>query len=87
VLPDDTQTGWSMLSPDFQSEVGSYEDYDGFWSTIDSVTVEDVEAVGPDAVDTTLVYTTGGSSQTEVRRIELTESDGSYLISGDAVVG
>jgi serine/threonine protein kinase len=87
VLPDDTESGWSMLSPGFQREVGSYGDYDGFWSTIDSVAVEDVEAVGPDAVDTTLVYTTDGSSQTEVRRIELTESDGSYLISGDAVVG
>jgi hypothetical protein len=86
-LPDDTESGWSMLSPGFQREVGSYQDYDGFWSTIDSVTVEDVEAVGPDAVDTTLVYTTDGSSQREVRRIELTESDGSYLISGDEVVG
>ena len=87
VLPDDTESGWSMLSPGFQREVGSYQDYDGFWSTIGSVTVEDVEAVGPDAVDTTLVYTTDGSSQREVRRIELTESDGSYLISGDEVVG
>jgi eukaryotic-like serine/threonine-protein kinase len=87
VLPADTQTGWSMLTPGFQREVGSYGDYDGFWSTIDSVTVEDVQAAGPDAVDTTLVYTTDGSSQQEVRRIELTETDGSYLISGDDVVG
>jgi serine/threonine protein kinase len=87
VLPDDTETGWSMLTPGFQSEVGSYGDYEGFWSTIDSVTVEDVQAAGPDAVDTTLVYTTDGSSEQEVRRIELTETDGSYLISGDDVVG
>jgi eukaryotic-like serine/threonine-protein kinase len=86
-LPDDTETGWSQLSPGFQSEVGSYADYDGFWSTIDAVTVEDVDAVGPQAVDTTLVYTTDGSSQREVRRIELTESNGDYLISGDEVVG
>ena len=47
VLPDDTETGWSRLTPGFQQEVGSYEDYDGFWSTIDSVTVEDVRAAGP----------------------------------------
>jgi hypothetical protein len=87
VLPDDTQTGWSMLSPGFQSEIGSYGDYDGFWSTIDAVTVEDVQSAGPGAVDTTLVYTTDGSSQSEVRRIELTRSGDSYLISGDEIVG
>jgi eukaryotic-like serine/threonine-protein kinase len=86
VLPDDTETGWSMLSPGFQNEVGRGS-YEGFWSTIDSVTVEDVQAAGPDAVDTTLVYTTDGSSEQEVRRIELTETDDGYLISGDAVVG
>jgi hypothetical protein len=87
VLPDDTQTGWSMLSPGFQDEVGSYGDYDGFWSTIDAVTVEDVESAGSGAVDTTLVYTTDGSTQREVRRIELTRSGGEYLISGDDIVG
>jgi eukaryotic-like serine/threonine-protein kinase len=87
VLPDDTETGWSMLSPGFQDEVGSYGDYDGFWSTIDAVTVEDVESAGPGTVDTTLVYTTDGSSEREVRRIELTSSGGEYLISGDDIVG
>ncbi len=87
VLPDDTETGWSRLTPGFQQEVGSYEDYDGFWSTVDSVTVEDVRSAGPGAVDATLVYTTDGSSQSEVRRIELTRSGDDYLISGDAVVG
>jgi hypothetical protein len=76
-----------MLSPGFQSEIGSYGDYDGFWSTIDAVTVEDVQSAGPGAVDTTLVYTTDGSSQSEVRRIELTRSGDSYLISGDEIVG
>jgi hypothetical protein len=88
VLPDDTETGWSMLTPGFRREVGSYGDYDGFWSTIDSVSVEDAQPAGPGAVDTTLVYTkTDGSTDREVRRIELTESDDSYLISGDEVVG
>ena len=87
VLPDDTETGWSMLSPGFQQEVGSYDDYDGFWSTIDSVTVEDTQAAGPGAVDTTLVYSTDGSSQREVRRIELARSGDGYVISGDEIVG
>jgi eukaryotic-like serine/threonine-protein kinase len=86
-LPDDTETGWSQLSPGFQREVGSYQEYDGFWSTIDSVAVEDTQAAGPGAVDATLVYTTDGSSQSEVRRIELTGNEGDYLISGDEIVG
>jgi hypothetical protein len=86
-LPDDTETGWSQLTPGFQREIGGYGDYDGFWSTIDAVTVEDVQAAGPSAVDATLVYTTDGSSQSEVRRIELAGSEGDYLISGDEIVG
>ncbi|MFL6003915.1 MAG: serine/threonine-protein kinase [Nocardioides sp.] len=87
VLPDDTETGWSMLSPGFQNEVGRGS-YDGFWSTIDAVSVEDAQPAGPDAVDTTLVYTkTDGTTDQEVRRIELTETNGGYLISGDDVVG
>jgi eukaryotic-like serine/threonine-protein kinase len=87
VLPEDTETGWSLLTPGFQREVGSFEDYDGFWSTVDSVTVEDTQSAGPGAVDVTLVYTTDGSSEEEVRRIEVVEGADGYLISGDAVVG
>jgi eukaryotic-like serine/threonine-protein kinase len=84
VLPDDTETGWSLLTPGFQREIGGYGDYEGFWSTIDSVSVEDAQPAGSGAVDTTLVYTkTDGTTDREVRRIELTETDGSYLISGD----
>jgi eukaryotic-like serine/threonine-protein kinase len=87
VLPEDTETGWSLLTPEFQQEVGSFEDYDGFWSTVDSVTVDDTQPAGPDAVDVTLTYTTDGSSEQEVRRIEVVEGGDGYLISGDAVVG
>ncbi|HEX5860520.1 MAG TPA: serine/threonine-protein kinase, partial [Nocardioides sp.] len=51
VLPGDTETGWSLLTAGFQREVGSFEDYDAFWSTIDSVTVEDTQPAGTGAVD------------------------------------
>ena len=87
VLPEDTETGWSLLTAGFQREVGSFEDYDAFWSTIDSVTVEDTQPAGTGAVDVTLTYTTDGSSEQEVRRIEVVEGGDGYLISGDAVVG
>jgi hypothetical protein len=87
VLPDDTETGWSMLTPGFRSEVGSYDDYEGFWSSIDSVTVDDASPAGPDAVDVTLTYASGGGTEQEVRRISLERGADGYLISDDEVVG
>ena len=86
-LPGDTEAAWSRLSPGFQDQVGSYDDYAGFWATIDDVTVDKAAEGDDGSVDVTLTYTTDGSSQSEVRRIEL-EPDGSgFLISGDEVVG
>ena len=86
-LPGDPETGWSRLSPGFQDQVGSYDDYAAFWATIDDVTADETKAVDDDAVEVTLTYTTDGNSQTEVRRIELTPEGQGYLISGDQVVG
>jgi serine/threonine protein kinase len=88
LLPDDTEGGWSLLSPEFQSEAGPYDEYDGFWSSIDAVTVEDTAPAGPDAVDVTLTYiSSDGSTDQEVRRIFLERGDSGYLISDDAIVG
>lgn len=85
VLPDDTETGWSLLSEDYQAQT-SFEDYDGFWQTIDSVTVDDTQPDGPDAVLVTLTYTSDGSSEQETRRIYLERSGDSYLITDDEIV-
>jgi hypothetical protein len=87
VLPDDTETGWSQLTRAYQRETGSYDDSAAFWDGIDAVTVEDTSPAGPRAVDVTLTYTTDGSSQQEVRRLELVRSGDSYLISGSEIVG
>ena len=83
VLPEDTETGYSMLSPSYQAEL-SYGDYDGFWSTIDDVVVEDTAPGGPNAVDVTLLY---NGEEEEVRRIYLERGSDGWLISGDEVVG
>jgi serine/threonine protein kinase len=87
LLPGDTAAAWPLLSPEMQSRVGSYEDYDGFWSTIDSVTVDEATSSGSDAVEVSLTYTTDGDSEQEVRRLQLEESDDGYLIVDDEVVG
>jgi hypothetical protein len=86
VLPDDTETGWSMLTPDYQAET-SRDTYEGFWSGIDAVTVEDTRPAGSDAVDVTLTYTSGGGTQSEVRRVFLERGDDGFLISGSEIVG
>ena len=89
VLPDDPESGWSMLAPEYQaqSDVGPYDDYAGFWSGIDAVTVEDTRPAGSDAVDVTLTYTSGGGTQSEVRRVFLERGDDGFLISGSEIVG
>ncbi len=87
VLPSDTETAWSLLSPDYQANAGSYEKYRGFWQTIDAVSVDDTEPAGPDAVDVTLTYTDDGGTEQEVRRIYVERSGDGYLITDDEVVG
>ena len=86
VLPDDTESGWSMLTPDYQAET-SRDTYEGFWSGIDAVAVEDTRPAGSDAVDVTLTYTSGGGTQSEVRRVFVQRGDDGFLISGSEIVG
>jgi hypothetical protein len=86
-LPDDTRAGWQRLSPEYRSRMG-YGDYRGFWSTIDSVTVDDTAPAGEDAVDVTLTYVTDdGGTDHEVRRVHLERAEDGYLITHDEIVG
>ncbi|WP_296603776.1 serine/threonine-protein kinase [Nocardioides sp.] len=87
-LPEDTQAGWDSLSPAFQDRIGSYGDYDGFWSTVSSVEVGETTAAGRDAVDVALTYTNqDGQVDEEVRRLFLTRDGDRYLVDDDEVVG
>jgi serine/threonine protein kinase len=83
VLPGDTEAGYSMLSPSYQERL-SYGEYDGFWSGIGEVTVQDSAPAGGGAVDVTLLYD-GGSE--EVRRVYLERGPDGWLISGDEILG
>lgn len=40
----DPATSWQQLTPRFQQRVGSYSSYAGFWDTIETATLRDVEA-------------------------------------------
>ena len=87
VLPDDTRSGYSMLSSGYRSST-SYGSYRGFWDTISSVSVGDVSPAGSGAVDVDLTYTKDdGSTSSETRRLFLQRSGDSWVITDDQIVG
>ena len=87
-LPSDTRTAWSALSPGFQAEIGGYDSYRGFWSTISSVSVGRASDAGGSAVEVTLTYTRNdGQVDHEVRRLYLERTGSGYRVTGDDVVG
>jgi hypothetical protein len=87
-LPVNTRSAWSALSPDFQDQIGGYGHYEGFWSTISSVSVSRTADAGSGAVDVSLTYTAdSGAVDHEVRRLYVERNGSGYLIDGDAVVG
>lgn len=83
LLPGDTETAWTMFTEGYQSDLGGFDEYDGFWRTIDAVSVDGVEEVDDTIADVTLTYTTDGSTQTETRRIYLEPTDDGFLITAD----
>ena len=87
-LPLNTRSAWATLSPGFQSRIGGYRQYQGFWSTISSVLVGRTTSAGNNTVDVSLTYTSNqGQVDHEVRRLYLVREGTGYLIDHDAVVG
>ena len=83
-VPTDLDTGWQMLSPDYQAETGGRSTYDGFWGTIQSVDATNISRVpGGDSVEATVTYTyDDGRIATERQRIYLVSSPSGLLIGG-----
>ena len=82
LLPEDTSTAWELLTPQLQDEIGEGT-FEGFWATIDDVTVQDSEEVGDGLVRVTITYTTDGRSEQETRQLAVQEVGDGYLISDD----
>jgi eukaryotic-like serine/threonine-protein kinase len=86
--PGGTDEAWAQLGPGEQAQ--GRGSYDGFWRTIASVDVRDIEPVdGTNSVDLTLTYhKTDGQSTTERHRLDLVRSRaGGYLIDDDTAIG
>ncbi len=82
--PGGSDEAWAMLAPGMQSM--GRDRYLGFWRTIESVAVRDVQVASDgNIVEVTLVYrTTDGRTTTERKREELSATDdGSFQIESD----
>ena len=81
--PDET---FMQLTPAFQKQSGGLEGYSGFWSTIDSAELVDVQA-DPEAM--TVAYTVhyvkdDGEETDDDVVLQLEFDDGRYLIAAES---
>jgi serine/threonine protein kinase len=84
-VPDDLDTGWSMLGPGMRS-VGR-DSYESWWGSVRTVSVSRITPnPAQGSADVTLRYVMkDGRVSVERQRIDLVRSDdGGYLINGDA---
>ncbi|KQX61952.1 serine/threonine-protein kinase [Angustibacter sp. Root456] len=81
----DRDTTWQQLTPKMQEAAGGRDGYEGFWSTIDSVSVDELKADAKKGrADVTLTYTrTDGTTSTEQHRLEIVRDGDRYLIDAD----
>ena len=83
-VPEDTETGWSMLGPDARASVGR-DSYEGWWDTVEDVQVDEIQTAGSgDSAEVALTYTMkDGRVESERRRLDLLSSENGWLINGD----
>ncbi|MBU3062017.1 serine/threonine protein kinase [Nocardia sp. NEAU-G5] len=82
-LPGNTNGAWSMLSPGYQAQTGSYDQYTSFWNGISSVGISNVKQDSPGHATATVTYTLkNGSTTSETRWFTVDSSAGRMQISG-----
>ncbi|MDX6319855.1 MAG: eukaryotic-like serine/threonine-protein kinase [Nocardioidaceae bacterium] len=83
-VPGNLDAGWNMLAPSMQATVGRGS-YNGFWHTIQSVSLSSVDALDATTVRYRITYTFfNGTTSTENKQLTLARSGSSYLITSDA---
>lgn len=55
-LPDDTASAWNMLGDGYQEQTGGRREYQSFWSSIRSVSVDSVSPRDDTSVSAQLTY-------------------------------
>jgi serine/threonine protein kinase len=81
LLPDDTDTAWSRLTPQYQAETGGRDNFESFWKGFRSVKTSNIKVDG-DTVSANLRYvSTSGVVSTETRTFKLVRQDGILKIA------
>jgi serine/threonine-protein kinase len=81
-LPDDTGSAWKMLSDSYQEQTGGRREYQSFWSSIRSVSVDSVSPRDDTSVSAQLTYVLrNGSTSSEQRWFQIEDIDGTPVIA------
>ena len=92
LMPADTDAGWALLTPGFQSGIAQdREYYNSFWGGVQRVVATDVTGTAPDSAEATITYDfTDGTVSVErtayrlVRDGDVLKIDSSSVLSSRA---
>ena len=89
--PSDPESTFQMLTPKFQEDSGGIEGYRGFWDTVESANLLEIQA---DPDDLTVAYRVqytmdsngpgAGEQSTDSVNLQLVFEDGNYKIAGES---
>jgi hypothetical protein len=84
LLPDDTDTAWSRLTPEYQAQTGGRQAYENFWKSFRSVSTSNLRVDG-DTVFADLRYVAkSGGVSTETRSFRLVRQNGVLKIAASS---
>ena len=85
MVTTEPRKAFDQLTPEFQDASGGYDGYIGWWGTVRSARLADIQS---DPSDLTVGYTVdyvfkSGSKDTQSVRLQLQRFDDKYLIAGE----
>ncbi len=88
LMPANTDAGWALLTPSFQSGIAKdREYYNSFWSGVQRVVASDVTGTAPDNVEATITYYfTDGTVSVERTAYRLVRDGGVLKIDNSSVL-
>ena len=88
LMPANTDAGWALLTPSFQSGIAqNREYYNSFWSGVQRVVATDITGTPPDSVEATITYYfTDGRVPVERTAYRLVRDGGVLKIDSSSVL-
>jgi hypothetical protein len=88
LMPTNTEAGWAMLTPGFQSGIAQdREYYNSFWGGVQRVVATDVTGTAPDSAEATITYYfTDGRVSVERTAYRLVRDGGVIKIDNSSVL-